>query len=285
MTQPAVSHALARLRVAFREELFIRHSRGMTPTQAADAVYARLGEALGLVRAAVAETRGFDAKSSARRFAIAIPHPLGPMLALEVMGRIESLAPNISLSFSTRSRPLDLERGLRDGRFDLLVDWLPGRGDALAEEPLFRDELVAVARRGHPAIRRAKSRKALLEWKFVSLRPRIDPGEHPLEGMREWMRLGPVVALEVSEFLEVLAVAHQSDLIGLVPRSLAEAARGVMDVQVVPGVPGVAPFPVRMIWRASRTADPAHKFLREQVRVASLAVRTRAASSRRATPR
>lgn len=30
MTQPAVSHALARLRSAFRDELFVRHSRGMT---------------------------------------------------------------------------------------------------------------------------------------------------------------------------------------------------------------------------------------------------------------
>jgi DNA-binding transcriptional LysR family regulator len=269
MTQPAVSHALARLRVAFREELFIRHSRGMTPTQAADTLYAKLGEALGLVRSAVAESRGFDPRSSERRFAVAIPHPLGPMLALQVMQRIEPLAPGISLSFSTRSRPIELERALRDGRFDLVVDWLPGRGEALVEEPLFRDELVAVARRGHPAIRRAKSRKALLAWKFVTLRPRIDSGDHPLEGMREWQLLGPTVALEVSEFLEVLAVAHQSDLIGLVPRSLAEAARNVMKVQVLPGVPGVAPFPVRMIWRASRGADQAHRFLRDQVRAAA----------------
>ena len=43
MTQPAVSHALSRLRTAFRDDLFIRHPRGMTPTPAADAIYGRLG--------------------------------------------------------------------------------------------------------------------------------------------------------------------------------------------------------------------------------------------------
>src|SRR6187402_2290916 len=50
MTQPAVSHALSRLRHAFKDELFLRHPRGVTPTPLADQIYGRLGEALGLVR-------------------------------------------------------------------------------------------------------------------------------------------------------------------------------------------------------------------------------------------
>lgn len=269
MTQPAVSHALARLRAAFRDELFIRHSRGMTPTPAADAIYGRLGDALGQVRAAVTESRGFDPATSERRFAVAIPHPLGPMLALRLLQRLEARAPAVELSFNTRSRPIDLERGLRDGKYDLLVDWLPAAGDALDEETLFEDEVVAVARRGHPAIRQAKSRKALLDWKFVMLRPRVDLGDHPLEGVREWVRLRPTVALEVSEFLEVLAVVNQSDLVGLVPRSLASAARRIIDIQAIPGVPAGTTFPVRMIWRARRGSDPAHAFLREQARLAA----------------
>src|SRR5262252_8368411 len=82
MTQPAVSHALARLRATFRDDLFTRHSRGMTPTPVADAIYRRLGDALGLVRASIGETRGFEPASSERHFVIAVPHPLGPLLAL-----------------------------------------------------------------------------------------------------------------------------------------------------------------------------------------------------------
>lgn len=265
MTQPAVSHALARLRTAFRDDLFIRHSRGMTPTPAADAIYGRLGEALGLVRTAVTESREFEPRSSERRFVVAIPHPLGPVLAIRLMERLESLAPGIALSFSTRSRPIEMERALREGRIDLAVDWLPA-GQGLAEESLFEDEVVAVARRGHPAIKEARSRKALMKWKFVSLRPRMDPGESPLEGVREWARLNPTISLEVSEFLEVLAVVRQSDLIGLAPRSLAVAARVIPDIEVVRGVPAGTSFPVRMIWRGSRGSDKAQEFLRDQMR-------------------
>ena len=47
MTQPAMSHALSRLRSVFRDELFIRHSRGMTPTAAADAIYPRVARCAG----------------------------------------------------------------------------------------------------------------------------------------------------------------------------------------------------------------------------------------------
>jgi len=270
MTQPAVSHALARLRAAFRDDLFIRHSRGMTPTPVADAIYGRLGEALGLVRAAVTESRGFDPKTSERRFRLAIPHPLGPMLALRLLDRMKAHAPRVGLAFSTRSRPIDLERGLLDGSIDLAVDWLPARREGLAEEGLFKDEILAVARKGHPAIRKAKSRRDLAaNWKFVSLRPRVESGEHPLEGVREWASLNATVALEVSEFLEVLAVVSASDLVGLVPRSLLNAAGSRLDIRAIPGAPATAPHSVRMIWRSSRNADAAHGFLREQVRGAA----------------
>lgn len=270
MTQPAVSHALARLRHTFRDDLFIRHSRGMTPTPIADAIYGRLGDALGLVRAAVGESRGFDPRVSERHFTIAIPHPLGPMLALNLIRAMQAESPRITLSFSTRSRPLELERDLASGRVDLSVDWLPTRREELVDETLFEDRIVFIARKGHPCLRGRNTLKALVaKWKFVRLRPRVNLDETPLEELRAWTRLNPAIALEVSELLEVLMVVSQSDLLGIVPWSLAERARPILGVQVVPGIPRTGPIPVRMEWRSGSTADPAHKFLRGQVRRAA----------------
>ena len=267
MTQPAVSHALSRLRAALRDELFVRQSRGVTPTPMADALYARVGEALGLVRAAVDESRGFDPRTSARHFVVAIAHPLGPMLALRILQRLEREAPGISVAFSTRSRPVDLEARLWEGRFDLAVDWLRAHREGLAEEALAEDQLVVVARRGHPATRGRPTLKALsAQWKFVSLRPRQSPGEQPPELAREWARLEPRVALQVSEMLEVLPVAAGSDLLGLVPATLARAAAQVMAIQPVPLAAPLARFTVRMAWRPGRGPDRAHEFLRAHVR-------------------
>ncbi len=156
------------------------------------------------------------------------------------------------------------------GRIDLSIDWLPLRRDELEDETLFEDRIVIIARKGHPSLRGPNRMKALVaKWKFVRLRPRINLDEVPIEELRAWTHLNPTMALEVSELLEVLMVVSQSDLLGIVPWSLAERARPILGVQVVPGIPRMGPIPVRMMWRAGSTADPAHRFLRDQVRRAA----------------
>ena len=88
MTQSAVSHALTRLRALFGDELFVRRPRGVVPTPTADAIYAKLHDALGSMRETVAERRGFVARTSKRRYFLAIAHPLGPMIVLRLLERL-----------------------------------------------------------------------------------------------------------------------------------------------------------------------------------------------------
>src|SRR5947208_2356629 len=179
MTQSAVSHAMWRLRTVFRDELFARRPRGVFPTPVADKIYARLRGALGSVRDSIAERRTFDPKTSERRLFIGVSHPLGPMIAVRVHQRLARVAPGLEVGFSTRSRPIELERGMREGRVDAAVDWLmPERGQFHALT-LFEDAVVAVARKGHPALRRTQSLHELKQGAFVALRPRIE-GEHPV---------------------------------------------------------------------------------------------------------
>lgn len=273
MTQPAVSHALARLRACFRDELFVRHSRGMTPTPGADALYARLGESLSLVRAAVGESRGFDPASSVRRFSVAIPHPLGPLLALGLIESVRAVAPGITLAFDTRSRPVDLERSMAEGQTDAAVDWLPTRTAAFSQEALFEDRLVAVVRKDHPALRRDRTWADLAgRREFVQLRARIEGEGHPIEVVRELRRLGARTALEVSEFLEVPVVVNQSDLVGILPASIAKQAQKVLGLRILKLSPESRALPVRLLWRTNRDADPALRFLLGHVRKAAARV-------------
>lgn len=264
MTQPAVSHAMTRLRSLFKDELFIRQSRGVLPTPVADLVYANLRGALGSVRDAVAETRGFDPRSSQRQFFVTIPHPLGPMMAVRLRERLARAAPGVQVAFSTRSRPVDLERGLREGRVDAAVDWLVPAGGQFREAVVFRDDLVFVARHGHPALRQRSSTRVLQSAEFVTLRPRVE-GEHPVPALREWQRLRLTVALEVSEIVELFMVASQSDLLTMVPRSMEKFARRMFDLRVLHSIPKLGPIPIKLIWHKGRDGDPAHAFLREQL--------------------
>lgn len=264
MTQSAVSHAVARLRLTFRDDLFVRHSRGVEPTPAAEAIYAKLHAALGTVRDSVTEARDFDPATVTRRFFLSITHPLGPMMILRLQHRLAEVAPNVTVAGSTRSRPIDLERALRDGHSDAAIDWVPTRGESFKSALLFNDAVVAVARRGHPALRRDPSISVLKSGKFVSLRSRVE-GEHPVEGIRAWRHLGLQVTLEVSEVLEVFMVVSQSDLFGLIPRSMAALARQVLGLRPLGVSPRTATVPIKLYWHASRDRDPAHAFLRKEI--------------------
>ncbi len=273
MTQPAVSHALTRLRSVFEDPLFIRQSRGVAPTPVADVIYARLRGALTSVRDAVTESRGFEAKTSRRDFFVAIPHPLGPLMAVRLRQRLAVAAPNVKVEFSTRSRPIELERGLQDGRFDVAVDWLPPRGDQWSEQTAFDDGLVAMARRGHPMRAQRALPKLLAAAEFVSLRRRSE-NESAMPALEEWHRMKLRVALEVSEFVEVLLVASQSDLIGPVPFSMERMAREMFGLRALNPIPRTAPIPIKLVWHRRRDADPAHAFLREHLRASATAAAT-----------
>lgn len=268
MTQSAVSHALSRLRLVFRDELFIRQPRGVAPTAVADTLYATLRGALSSVRESIAQTRMFDPASADRKFFVSISHPLGPMIAVRLRERLRDVAPGLEVAFSTRSRPIEQERALREGRVDAAVDWLVPEQGPFHAITLFEDSLVAVARRGHPALRKTRSTGDLAKIEFVSLRPRVE-GEHPVPGLREWQRLELRVVLEVSEILEVFMVVSRSDLFGLVPVSMIRLARddfGLVPLQVGPAR---ASIPIKLVWTASRDADPAHAFLRKHLQLAA----------------
>ena len=268
MTQSAVSHAVTRLRAVFSDELFVRRSRGVVPTPTAEAIYAKLHDALGSMREAVAERRGFVARTSERKFFLAITHPLGPMIVLRLLERLATAAPKIGISASTRSRPIELDRALRDGRIDAAIDWIEPQGDQFNSAVLFEDVMVAVAREGHPALRRPASMKTLREGSFVALRPRVE-GEHPVAGLREWQRLNLHVALEVSEILEVFMVTSQSDLFGLIPRSMERIARSALGLRPLGIGPKSASVPIKLIWHAHRDGDPGQVFLRKELGAAA----------------
>ena len=266
MTQPAVSHALARLRQVFRDELFVRHSRGMTPTAAADAIYARLRGALDTVREVVNEASDFDPAVSLRRFFLSIPHPMGPTIALKLIERLATIAPHIKLEFSTRSRPVSQEKSLREGRVDLAIDWLLPEDVQFHTDVLFDDRLVAIARVDHPVFSGVLSLDSLRAGSFVMLRRRTTDIER-IRPYQSWLALNLKTVLEVSELLEILLVVCQSDLFGVMMESMANATKESLKVRVLT-IPRweTEPIPVRMIWHPRRDADPAHLFLRTQLK-------------------
>jgi DNA-binding transcriptional LysR family regulator len=264
LSQSAASHALARLRDACKDDLFVRARQGLSPTPAAQEMYPAIKQALDALRATLAEASGFDPGTSQRRFRITIPHPMGPFHALALRAAIAAAAPSVVITFDTVSRPVDLEEGLRDGIVDVAIDWLPVQLDPFVNRKLFDDRLVLLARRGHPLIGAGLAMEALLQAEFVSIHHRRETDHAPV-AIRELLQLGIRETVHVSELLEIPTLVASTDLVGVFAASMGPVMEQRLGLQVLP-LPLESPsMPIYMIWHETRRHDPAHRWLREVV--------------------
>ena len=264
LSQSAASHALARLRDACKDDLFVRANQGLSPTPVAQEMYPAIKQALDALRAALAEASGFDPGTSQRRFRISIPHPMGPFYSLALQAAVAAAAPGVVGTFDTVSRPVDLEESLRDGVVDVAVDWLPVELDPFVNRKLFDDRLVVLARRGHPSVGAGLTMEELLKAEFVTIHHRREIGQAPM-AIRALLERGIRETVHVSELLEIPTLVASTDLVGIFAASMGPIMEQRLGLQVLPLPLELPSVPIYMIWHETRRHDPAHRWLREIV--------------------
>jgi len=72
LSQPAMSHALSRLRHMLKDDLFVRAPDGMVPTPRADRLAGPIRSALAQLRQSLEAPHSFDPSASAQQFRIAL---------------------------------------------------------------------------------------------------------------------------------------------------------------------------------------------------------------------
>ena len=263
LSQSATSHALSRLRDACGDELFVRAGQGLIPTPTAKAMYSSIKQALEALRATLAEASGFDPAQSQRRFRIIIPHPMGPFYALALRGAAAAVAPRVVLTFDTVSGPLNLEENLRDGVFDLAVDWLSIELGPFVNKKLFDDRLVLISRRGHPLANEDVTIEDLQKAELVAPHRRRD-AQHLPQALRDFYKLGVPEAVRVSELLEIPTVVAGTDLLGIFPSSMAPLLQK-LGLRILAIPLELPPLPIYIIWHETRRNEAAHRWLRDFV--------------------
>ena len=264
LSQSAASHALARLRDACKDDLFVRARQGLSPTPAAQEMYPAIKQALDALRATLAEASGFDPATSQRRFRISIPHPMGPFYLLALRAAVAAAAPSVVMTFDTASLPVDLEENIRDGVVDLAIDWLPIELDPFVNRKLFDEHGILLARRDHPFVKVGVTLDDLRKAEFVTLHHRREAADAPL-AIREFLKLGLNEAVHVSELLEIPALVATTDLVGLFVASMGPALEQRLGLQALPMPVELPPLPIYMVWHETRRHDAAHRWLRQTV--------------------
>ncbi|MBF3128576.1 LysR substrate-binding domain-containing protein, partial [Pseudomonas aeruginosa] len=98
----------------------------------------------------------------------------------------------------------------------------------------------------------------------VSILPRVGRGS-PLEIVLGSARVQRQVQLLVPHYLTIPAIVASTELLGTVPRRLAERFAGSHGLQLADVPFEMAPVQVNLIWHRQQEATPGLQWLREQI--------------------
>ena len=175
-TQPAVSAKLKRLRELTGDPLLVRAGHGMVPTPAALALMEPAAELLRSAQLMFgSRTHGldFDPASSTLHFRVAASDWLDPMVLPELVGRIKTRAPGVTLEILPLTGEYDYRLHLSRAEVDLVIgNWLKPPGE-LHIGQLFADEVVCLVAADHPAVRNPRwwTAERYLESEHIAPRP------------------------------------------------------------------------------------------------------------------
>jgi DNA-binding transcriptional LysR family regulator len=261
LSQPAMSHSLARLRSTFNDPLFVRLPRGLQPTPLADEIAPSLMHGLSVIRGSL-DRQAFDPARSSRIFHIAQGDIAEAVHLPRLLRAIETAARNIRLHSLEIAGPR-LSDALGDGEVDLAtgVDYALGAGCRQAR--LFESEYACVVRKDHPAI---GSRLTLKQFKtarhiLVSPKGAVHHGT-VIEKALSRRDVAARIAVEVSHFNGVAALVNSSDMIATIPRGLAATMKQLANVKVLAPPIQLPKFVVSLYWHERFHREPANLWLR-----------------------
>jgi DNA-binding transcriptional LysR family regulator len=153
LSQPAMSGALARLRVLLNDPLLVRVGRTMRLTPRALRMRKQLDDVCAQIELFFQPER-FDPATAQDRFVIAAPDYNALLLSGALITRLRTEAPGIRLRFV--DVPYDLPNWLEDSTIDLAVCGDFKLWPELRHEHLFWNRIVAAVAKGHPLLKRAR---------------------------------------------------------------------------------------------------------------------------------
>jgi LysR family transcriptional regulator, nod-box dependent transcriptional activator len=266
LSQSAMSGALGRLRRAFDDDLLIPIGRRMDLTPLGQELVQPVRDILVQIRNTMTTRAKFDAATSDRHFSIAVSDYVITILLQDLLQRLASTAPRITFDLQpVGPRAIeDLERG----HLDFLIAPRGFESPLHPTEVLFDESYTCVAWKGNTRIGSTLSLEQYLALGHVIVCvSKVDGPNFDEQVLR---RLGYSRRVEVTTPSFDLApqLVVGTNRIATVATRLACAYARLLPLKLLP-VPFDMPQMTEMVqWHHAHELDPAHLWLRGELRQA-----------------
>src|SRR3954447_13613719 len=260
-SQPAVNHALGRLRHMLKDELFIRTPEGMVPTPRAEQLAEPLRRALNDMQLAL-EPETFVPTEATRQFVLAVNNYAAVVLAPPLLMAVTAAAPGIRLDL----RPTglrDISASLDRGELDIAIGAFDDVGERFAGAPLFEDTFVVMMRQDHPGTKRELTPEALAGLAYLE----ISSSGEDSGFIDHWLDTRGLTrsVTHRAPRLAAAAILASTDLVAVLTRRLAEhwvQLYGLATCQLPFASPAIR---TGMLWHRRFDNQAAHLWLRKLI--------------------
>ncbi len=263
LSQPAMSAAVARLRLLFNDALFVKTGAGMQPTPRAAELDGAVRRVIDTVKAEILPAPDFDPLRDSKVFTLVTPAIADVHFLPRILAEFAREAPQCALRTVSMSRHAAAD-ALASGAAELAIGYLPDLQKAgFFLQKLFRNDYVCIVRSAHPEIGEKLTLKTYLAASHAVVSP--DGREHLLEQALQQRRLARRVVVVLSHFMSLLPIIESSDLVATVPRDLANICVQRAHIRIV-DPPFKSPVvEVHQFWHRRFHQDAANIWLRGQV--------------------
>lgn len=265
LSQPAVSHALGRLRHLFDDPLFRRRPAGLAPTPRATELAPKIDALLAQAAEIVDGPREFDPGSTRRHFRVSANDFAGTLILVPLLSALADEAPQARLSLSFAGGPALAFRKLREGYLDIAIGRFPSVPEDCHVERLFEETYQVVARSRHPRLRNGLTLEAYLGLDHLIVSFAGDLVGTIDEILARDGRSRHVVASSPM-FLSAFAAAAASDLLVTTPRRLADRFARGFGLRALELPFAAEPFLIDMVRSRASIGDSAVDWLVEKIR-------------------
>jgi len=266
ITQSALSHALKRLRIMFGDPLMRRGPRGMEPTERAISLQQPMNGILANIHSIISTKLAFDSARTKRTFKLSMSDAMSVEALPLIVRKLRKHAPNIDL-LVTSSGPKDACARIINDEVEIAIGVFPHVQPELLRRELYRDELICVADKNNPLLRRGRmDEKSYLASPHVTVAPNLDSGVQ-LDEIFVAMGLNRRVVATVPHYIALPALIRGTDLIGHTRLRLVNVLRSSSNLVVFP-IPArirVPELSFEEIWHARYEDDPGHRWLRDLI--------------------
>lgn len=262
LSQPAISHGLNRLRDLLGDRLFVRSSRGVIPTPKAICIEPTVRELLERAERVFFDPPEFNPKLATDTFRIATTDYFEQVALPEILKRIESVAPNVTLISRPTGGYLPKE-GLEKGDYDLAIaGFYKDIPDRFFKQTLFKDNFVFVA----PKSKRIGKSPVTYE-QYAKLRHMVISPQGDLKTQSKALMKKQGYDIQyysaVTGFLSPARILSMTNLSLTCPRRLAESYIEFFPLKIYELPFKIPTMDVVQVWHERQQDSPAHKWLRQ----------------------